>query len=239
MTLNLANHRMNVRTGNGLMTSGWEPRLRAADRGRYLDEMLPFNLHTGLILEDTGLALRWCDERDTLTEAADYWQRSGDSLILAWQSRRMFGGLHGNVTTKLPDAANAMPTGFMLGLSCAGYAGQTLAMAYNHLQSELITRFGRAHDRHDRCDAAEATWKLDGITIRHEYWDGFGGDHYVLIYPASKTPNNNADRDRGRIAADPIRIKLRESACKKKRKTIIITADVIRLRTIFSDIAAR
>ena len=156
--------------------------------------MLPFDLQTGLILEDTGLVLRWCDQRDTLTESADYWQRSGDALILAWRSRLMLGGLRGNVTTKLPDATNALPTGFMLGLSCRERPAQTIAMAYNELQSELITRFGRPHERHDGDDSAEAMWRLDGITIRHEYWDGFGGDHYVLVYPASKTPNNNAVR---------------------------------------------
>lgn len=165
---------------------------RPGDRGRYLDEMLPFNLHTGLILEDTGLTLRWSDERDTLTESADYWQLFGDALILAWKSRLMLGGLRGNATTTLPDAANAVPNGFLLGLSCSDYAGQTLANAYSDLQSELVTRFGLPQDLHDHGGFAKATWNLDDITIRHEYWDGFGGDHYVLVYPASKTPNNKA-----------------------------------------------
>ena len=95
----------------------------------------------------------------------------------------MFGGLSGNVTTKLADATSAMPRGFMLGLSFGDRAAQALSMAYKELQSALVTRFGRPQERHDSDDSAEAIWRLDGITIRHEYWDGFDGNHYVLVYP--------------------------------------------------------
>ncbi len=157
-----------------------------------MNQMLPFNLEIGLILEDAGLALRWCDERDTLTSSADYWQRSDDSLILAWKARRMLGGLHGNATTKLVDAPNAKPTGFKLGLSCGNCVRKTPAIDYNDIHAELIARFGLPQERRDFSDSAEATWSLDGIAIRHEYWDGFGGDHFVLVYPASKISNNKA-----------------------------------------------
>ncbi len=144
--------------------------------------MLPFDLQNGLTLEDTGLVLRWCDQRDTLTKSTDYWQRSGDALILVWRSRLMFGGLSGNVTTKLADATSAMPRGFMLGLSFGDRAAQALSMAYKELQSALVTRFGRPQERHDSDDSAEAIWRLDAtqgqafvLYHSHESFRRYGG----------------------------------------------------------------
>ena len=160
--------------------------------------MLPYNLDSGLMLEDADLILRWNDCRDTLSASADFCQRIDGHLVFSWRNHTMLGGLRGNATTKLRNSPDATPTGFKLGLSNGDRTATTLATAYDVLHSELVTRFDKPTEGNKANYDGEAVWMLGALNLRHEFWDGFGGDHFVLIYPATKTPNNHEMRRRSR-----------------------------------------
>ena len=159
--------------------------------GRHLGQMLPYNLDSGLMLEDADLILRWNDSGDQLSESSDFWQRIDGHLVISWRNHTILGGLRGNATTVLRDSPDATPTGFKLGLSNGDRADSTLAAAYDALHPELVARFGKPTEQNKADCNSDAVWTLGEVNLRHEFWDGFGGDHFVLIYPATQTYQTN------------------------------------------------
>jgi hypothetical protein len=150
----------------------------------------------GLQLEDRGIRLVWNSSPDELSRLSrpDFCGPVGSagSLTFAWndcvfglncQVTAAFqagqGGLCGlRLVFRYPEGIGSMSAGFeWLGLHLAEHFGPPL---FNQEDGEQ----------------GVSRWMVGGVALRHEYFDGMGGGHYLFMFP------ENADA-KPIVLADP------------------------------------
>lgn len=141
----------------------------------------PFQLDSGLYLEDSNLLLPWTGDRGFFAKSSDYWQNRNGATLFAWNNRVFFNGLNGNIYATIDDECEKGNPNFNLGVTFKANSLKSIKMLYEKTQELLVERFGTPEFQNTNDDSATTKWFLNSITINHEYWDGFGGDHYISV----------------------------------------------------------
>jgi hypothetical protein len=140
----------------------------------------------GLQLEDRGIRLVWNSSPDELSRFSrpDFCSApagSAESLTFAWNDRVF--GLRCQVTTafqpgqgglcglrlvfRYPEVIGSMPAG-------SEWLGRQLA---EHLGPPLFSQ--------EDGEQGESRWTVGRVALRHEYFVGMGGGHYLFIFPGN------------------------------------------------------
>jgi hypothetical protein len=152
------------------------------------------DLDTGLFLEDRGTRLQWDSSPDDLRRFTrpDICAAPGGSLrplTLAWNDRVF--GLRCQVTAAFPPGRDAL-CGVRLVFEYPEGIRSVLA-GFAWLGRQLAAHFGPPLSIREDGEQGKAWWLVNGVTLRHEYFDGMGGGHYLLIFPQVAGPGRCVD----------------------------------------------
>ena len=146
---------------------------------------MAIDVDSGLYLEGRGLRLKWCSSPEELRRLTrpDYCVEPPGTrgfLVLGWNDR-VFGGLACQVMAtfeasrpnlsgvrlvfQYPDGIHSEPAGF------------------EWLGSYLAAHFGPPLFIQDDGEQGVGRWAIPGVSLRHEYFNGMGGGHYLFIFP--------------------------------------------------------
>jgi hypothetical protein len=142
----------------------------------------------GLWLEGRGVQLAWYSTLEELqaSTAPDFVTiRSVPAppvTFLAWNDR-VWSGLRCQVTTEFGGLEHAGPLLTGVRVVC-WYPEEVrgLPAGFGWLQGQLVERFGPPGSFQDNGQEGRALWQLDRVTLRQQYFDGFGGGHEVLLF---------------------------------------------------------
>jgi hypothetical protein len=146
-----------------------------------------FGIDRGLILEDRGVMLPWNatpEELDRIERPQFATSPGPHGRRLYWRGGRCFGGIEAACISTEFDAPT-WPQSQLRGIRIMPAASermQSLAQRFSLRQAELETRFGPPKSTDVGDWEAEAFWLFDGVSLRHEFWDGFGGDHAIYLF---------------------------------------------------------
>lgn len=144
-------------------------------------------LEAGLWLEDRGVCLAWGSKLDELraTTPPDFWTVSKESPPaerIGWNGR-IWDGLRCQVVTSF--GGPYQPQTELRGVRIVFWPSvdvRSCADGFRWLQAELVKRFGPPTSLRDDGEQGEAVWQVGGVVVRNEYFDGFGGGHFVFVF---------------------------------------------------------
>jgi hypothetical protein len=146
-----------------------------------------FGIDRGLLLEDRGVLLPWNTTPDELgrIERPQFATLCGPhGRRWYWRGGRCFSGFAAAcVSTEFDSPAWPQPRLSGLRITCSPAAGPIVPTeAFQVRQWELGQRFGPPTSIERDGFRGEAVWRFEKVSLRHEYWDGFGGDHSLYIF---------------------------------------------------------
>jgi hypothetical protein len=148
---------------------------------------MPVCVNNGLWLEDRNAWLRWRSSLDELLAdtSPDYCTVHDDRKTLVWNDSA-WGAMPCQVTTIF--GGSWRPQSVMLGLRIEFDTPdevRSLPAGFKWLQGKLDELFGKPGMADDNGEEGKAVWMLGAVTMRHEYFDGMGGGHCLILLLSS------------------------------------------------------
>ena len=145
--------------------------------------MVP-DLTRGLWLEDRNVGLLWRASPSDLNAASppDFSTIQEGRTVFVWNDR-VWRGMQCQMTTSF--GGNWRPQSVLLGIKITFVIPKEIRRcsdAFQWLQEKLVELFGKPASMRDDGEDGKAIWQIDGMTLRHEYFDGMGGGHYVVLF---------------------------------------------------------
>ena len=142
------------------------------------------DLDRGVYLEDRGVPLAWDSSPDELRRLTrpgycvgprGPWQH----LTLAWNDRVL--GLRCQVTTSFPPGRLSLRGVWLVFLDLPEMTSTSAAFGWVNLH--LGEHFGPPLSTQEDGEQGETRWAVGGVGLRHEYFEGMGGGHYLFVFP--------------------------------------------------------